>query len=235
MKIDRQFVRVLSSFALFGFVTMVMNFSLPDKGYAQEPNKTDQKRKSLFELAKEQDVEIIAHHHSEGEHSIETLAKSEAIVQGRIIKTTTILEGDSLYTTYTIETQRIIKPFVSGVPIEAYQILEKTPPEPIGAIFQLSRPGGSMTINGHQINEKVAGFDELTQGKNFIFFLCWSGDYKTYMLSGGISGVILVDDDLKILPLAKTDRVKKSNENLLGRAGTFEAFLETLKQSFIDY
>ena len=214
-KIKSRYVSILSTIILFSLVILSIGYSSINKIKAQELNDQNQKRKSLRELAKDRDVEITSLRENEAEYDLKTLAKSEAIVQGRIVKEETILDTDTLYTTYTVETYRIIKPFTSAVPLEAYQLLGKVPPEPIGSTFKITRPGGSVIVDGHRISEKIPGQNELVENKNYIFFLSWSGDYETYVLAGGISGVVLVQDDLQVKPLAKSDKVKQSNDNFL--------------------
>lgn len=221
---------VLSLLALFSFVILSIGYSSINKSKAQELNNKNQE-KSLRELAQERDVEIKANHReNEAEYDLETLAKSEGIVQGRIIKAETTLDDNLLYTTYTIETQIIIKPFVSAMPLEGYQFLGKPFPEPIGGTFKITRPGGSLQIDGHRITEKVQGQNKLIEDKNYIFFLSWSGDYQTYTLNGGISGAVLVQDDLQVIPLATREDVKKSNDILLKKVRNFGDFLEFLKK-----
>lgn len=230
-KIKNRNISVLSLFILFSFVILSIGYSSEYKSEAQESSDKNQKKKSLRELAQERDVEIVSLRESEAEYNLETLARSEGIVQGRIIKAETTLTDNLLYTTYTIETQRIIKPFTSAAPLEAYQLLDKTPPEPIGAVFKITRPGGSLLVNGHRIIEKAAGQDELVENKNYIFFLSWSGDYKTYTLNGGISGAVLVQDDLQVKPLATRDDVRKSNNNFFKKGRNIGDFLQSLKKS----
>lgn len=141
----------------------------------------------------------------------------------------TTLDGNSLYTTYTIETQRIIKQFTSNVPLEAYYLINRPLPELIGGEFNIIRHGGLLFVNGHRVREKVPGYGDLVENQNYIFFLTWSSAYKAYRLAGGVSGVVLIQDDLQIKPLATDEKVKQSNEKFLEGSKNLEDFLQNLK------
>ncbi len=220
---------IVSLLAASLFILLGLVLSTTFKSTAQEP-VSQEKRKSLREIAQDRDVELVAERHSEIEYSLETLVNSEAIIQGKIIGIETTLETDSLYTTYTIETQRAIKPFVSGLPLEAYQILNKPAPAPIKSTFKISRVGGALLVDGHRISERVAGLDELKRGDSYIFFISWSGDYQTYMLAGGISGVLRVNRDGTLVSLATDKDVREVNDSILEKNRSVENFVELQKK-----
>lgn len=41
-----------------------------------------------------------------------------------------------------------------------------------------------------------------------MFFLFWSPAYKAYVLAHGISGVVMVNDDLSLKPLASSKEIQ---------------------------
>ncbi len=231
-KLKKHYINILTLFIAFSFVILSLGYSaFSGKVGAQEsPGKNPPKRKTLRQIAQERDIDISTQRESEVEYSLEELTRSEAIIQGRIINTETTLSDDSISTTYTIETQRVVKPFTSAVPLDIYQLMNKAVPEPINNEFKITRPGGSMVVNGHRINGIRASEHQLNQNESYMFFLTWSGDLATYVLVGGISGIVLVQDDLQIIPLATSKDVKQSNEAFLKKNRSFGDFLESLKK-----
>jgi hypothetical protein len=231
-KLKKHYTNILTLFIAFPFVILSLGYSeINRKVSAQESHeKNPPKRKTLRQIAQERDIDVSTGREREAEYSLEELSTSEAIIQGRIINTETTLTDDFIYTTYTIETQRVVKPFTSGVPLDCYQLANKAVPEPINSEFKITRPGGSMVVNGHRINATRADEHQLNQNESYIFFLSWSGDFKTYTLVGGISSVVLVHDDLRIIPLATSKDVKQSNEAFLKKNRSFGDFLESLKK-----
>lgn len=79
-------------------------------------------------------------------------------------------------------------------------------------------------MNGHRASKRLKGSELLTLGKNYVLFLQWTGGY--YRLAGGMSGVVLVDDELRTKPLGahQAARLKKYDKLSL------DAFIEEVQK-----
>lgn len=180
----------------------------PRNQQSQDANST--RRKTLREVAQERDAEVIAHPHSETEISdLHYLAKSSrAIVVGRITKVEPSFteDGEFIRTFYTLDVQRVLKDTTWDGP---WRLLDSgIPPAPLATPLRFVRDGGVVEVNGHKASLKVKGYELLKEGKDYIFFLHWSSFGKVYVLAGGISGVVQVDDNLRVKPLASAEKVR---------------------------
>ncbi len=63
-------------------------------------------------------------------------------------------------------------------------------------------------MNGHRASVKARGFEAMNPGKQYVFFLFWSPNYKAYVLAGGISGVVMVNDDHSLDALASSNELR---------------------------
>lgn len=80
-------------------------------------------------------------------------------------------------------------------------------------------------VNGHRAAVKVKGYENLELGRDYIFFLFWSPDYKAYVLAGGISGAVLVNDDMSLKALASSKEVQARVRTL-----RLEALIDQINQ-----
>jgi hypothetical protein len=202
---------ILTILAVALSVTAWAMSSMRQQSRNQQPQDANgTRRKTLREVAQERDAEVIAHPHSETEISdLHDLAKSSrAIVLGRItrVEPSFTPSGEFIQTFYTLDIQRVLKDTTWDGPgplLEGW-----IPPAPLTTPLRFVRDGGVVEVNGHKASWKVKGYELLKEGKDYIFFLYWSPYSKAYVLAGGISGVVQVDDNLRVTPLASAEKVK---------------------------
>jgi hypothetical protein len=173
--------------------------------FKQPQQQKQEGRKTLRKVGEEHDVEITSDIESEAEYSsMQSLVKdANAIVLGRIIETNSSFEDDDhIITTYQLEVKRVLKEIDLNVGSEATLYT----PAPLSTPLKLVRAGGVVNVNGHRVSVKLQGHELLNEGKDYIFFLWWSPNLKAYKLAGGISGVILVENDV-CKPLASKETI----------------------------
>jgi hypothetical protein len=162
--------------------------------------QTDEtKRKTLRELARERDVELVSHSEDEVEYTdMRSLARAaEAIVVGRVTSAEAAFGGEnSIVTTYTVEVERIIKDTQLNAPLLA----DQQPPAPLTTPLKLVRSGGEVRVNGHRASHRFAG-ETLAAGDEYVLFLWWSPSSNAYYLAGGSSGAFLVGADERVSPV----------------------------------
>jgi hypothetical protein len=175
------------------------------------------KPKTLREAAQERNVEVLAQSHSETEYEdLQALAKEvNVIVLGRInaIEPSFTESGQFIVTNYEIDVKRVFKDTTAK---GAWRHLEgAAPPAPLTSPLRFIRAGGVVEVNGHRASLKVKGYNLLREKRSYIFFLNWSPNFKTYILTGGISGVVAVKGNRRIQPLASAEalRLKYGNGN----------------------
>lgn len=206
---------ILTVLAVALSVTAWAMSSMQQQSRNQQPqNANSTRRKTLREVAQERDAEVIAHPHSETEISdLHYLAKSSrAIVLGRItrVEPSFTESGEFIRTFYTLDVQRVLKDTTWDGP---WQHLDAgVPPAPLITPLRFVRDGGVVEVNGHKASLKVKGYELLKEGKDYIFFLHWSSFSKVYALAGGISGVVQVEDNLRVKPLASAEKVKLKHD-----------------------
>jgi hypothetical protein len=200
--------------AVFSVTAWVISLVQAHPGKLQTPAASSENRKrTLREVAQERDVETTADPEGEAEHTdLRALAESSrAIVLGRITKAESsfIESGEFIVTTYTLDVRRVFKDTTSE---GAWRLLpEGVPPAPLATPLKFVRWGGVVEVNGHRASLKMKGYELLKEGRDYIFFLNWSSFIKAYDLAGGISGVVRVEDDLRVTPLASSEKVKRKH------------------------
>jgi hypothetical protein len=80
--------------------------------------------------------------------------------------------------------------------------------------LKIARNGGVVLVNGHRASVRVKGFENLNPGKQYVFFLYWSRNYNAYILAGGISGAVLVNDDLTLKALGSGKDLQLQLQNM---------------------
>lgn len=159
------------------------------------------RRKTLRDIARERDVEV----EESGEElsaeydDLRSLAKgAEAIIIGRIIDKESSFDGDDhIVTTYQFDVLRVVKDTRLNAPLLSGQ----EPPAPLVSPLKLVRPGGTVLVNGHRASSKLKGSERLKPGHDFLLFLWWSPNFKTYTLAGGVSGAFLINGEQRLSPL----------------------------------
>lgn len=190
----------------------------------QDPKSIDSTRpKTLRERALERDVEFdMREGHFDSQYGdLRWLAKySDAIVLGRILEEESYFSGDYEITTkYKVDVQRIIK---DGTPEAALlaQSLGRQFPAPLTTPLRFTRFGGTVQVNGHRASMRVKGSELLKSGGTYLLFLEWTGG--NYRLADGMSGAVLVGDNLQIKPLGTNHSLKRKNYDKL----SLDAFIE---------
>ncbi len=64
-------------------------------------------------------------------------------------------------------------------------------------------------VNGHRASVKVKRYEALVPGREYVFFLFWSPNYKAYTLAGETSGAVLVNGDRSLTPLASSKEIRE--------------------------
>lgn len=187
---------------------------------AQSMAVSQAKQRQLRERALTQDIEIdgVSESHSEYSTFDELINEAQAIVYGRIVNSYSFFDesgnsnenGEVITTEYTVEVHQVLRnrPPTSAAPAE------KLAPAPLATPLKIARNGGVVLINGHRASVKVKGYENLVVGRNYIFFLFWSPDYKAYVLAGGISGAVLVNDDMSLKSLASSRQMQARVKSL---------------------
>ncbi|HET6892382.1 MAG TPA: hypothetical protein VFH31_14870 [Pyrinomonadaceae bacterium] len=196
----------------------------------QEPKNTDNARpKTLRERALAGDVEfdMLEGHFDKEYGDLRWLAKhSDAIVLGRILEEESYFSGDQNITTrYKVEVQRVIKderPEAGRLS----QSLGKSFPAPLTTPLSFTRFGGSVQVNGHRASVRVKGSELLTSNKTYVLFLQWTG--HNYHIAGGMSGVVLVQDSLRVNPLGTNPSLKRKHYERLHLEAVIEEVLKEL-------
>lgn len=171
---------------------------------AQQETTKETKHKTLRDAAAERDFDVSADTLETELTDLASVIKfSNAIVVGRITEAKSDFtgSGDFVETFYKIDNVRVVKDTTSE---GAWRHIDSSsPPSPLAAPLKLARIGGVVEKNGRRTRLKVNGVDKLKEGKTYVFFLQWSTAGKTYVLTGGTSGVFAVNEsDSSIKPLS---------------------------------
>lgn len=185
-------------------------------GSAQSPNVSQAQQKNVRDRAKQGDVEVPG---SSGHDLAYTTrahleSGSRAIVYGRIVDSKSFFDesggpvqyGELITTEYLVEVLRVLK----DTTLESMPPPGKAVPAPLITPLKIARNGGVVNVNGHRAAVKVKGFDALNTGKEYVFFVNWSADYKAYILTAGIFGVVRVNGDLSLGPVDDSSDKMKS-------------------------
>lgn len=140
-------------------------------------------------------------------------AGAHAIVYGRISDSKSfwdvsghpIEHGENITTEHTVDVHRVLKDETRNLTPES----GKPVPAPITTPLIIAHNGGVIYENGHRASVKVKEYEPLASGKECVLFLHWSSDYKAYILAGGASGVVMVNDDRSLKPLTKSEEIQE--------------------------
>jgi len=188
---------------------LIVTFVQAQSGASQTKDVSRSQQKTLRDLAKERDVELSTSDEFETELTdLRSSAQSSStIVVGRIAeaKTSFTESGEFIVTNYLVQIQRVLK----DMPSSDATLLGKAPAPPLTDTLTITRLGGDVRVNGNRASIKVKGHESLKAGGAYVFFLNWSSDHKSYILTGGISGVVLVKDNLRVEPLASAETIAR--------------------------
>lgn len=206
---------------LFLFVSTVFLLAMPPAGTSltilltrpgvSAPPAIQSEQKTLREIAKGRDVVRESKPMPQFSTFDELIGLSHAVVYGRITGSMSYLnesdhpleDGDYITTEFTVEVNRVLKDTRLNSPLDPGQ----AKPVPLATPLKIARNGGVIRVNGHRAEVKVKGYEYLKPGRDYVFFLFWSTDYKSYILAGDMSGVIIVADDLSLKPLASSEEI----------------------------
>lgn len=202
----------------------------PRQGDARPPDVSQAKQKKLREIALERDVEVehVSEPHS-GYTTLESLrTDAAAIVYGRLVDSKSFFDesghpveyGELITTEYTVDVLRVLRdttPDIAPAPGRAA-------PAPLATPLKIARNGGVVYVNGHRAAVKVRGYESLNQGRQYVFFLSWSPDYKAYLLAGGINGAVMVNDDGSLKPLGSSKEIRSELRGM-----DLESFINRVK------
>jgi hypothetical protein len=184
------------------------------QGTATLANAGQTRPKKLREIAMERDIEVEGVSESHGEYAtFESLRKeARAIVYGRILTATSFFDesgapierGENITTEYTVDVLRVLK----DATLDVIPSPDRPVAVPLRTPLKIARNGGVVSLNGHRASVKVKGFEDLNPGKQYVFFLYWSRSYNAYILAGGISGAVMVNDDLTLKPLGSAKEIQ---------------------------
>ena len=177
--------------------------------------------KSLKQRAHERDVEVESTAESDlAAATLPVLAKgSSAIIVGKIKNAksffdesgnSTLEYGDIITTEYDIEVLRVLK----NTTLERMPPTGMLGPAPVITPVKIARNGGVVQVNGHKAAVNVKGYEALVPGREYVFFLNWSPDYKAYVFSYGIFSAIAVDEKKSLKPLANNEEFRSSFSKL---------------------
>lgn len=162
--------------------------------------QTDEaKRKTLRDIARERDVELVTYSEADAEYDdLRSLARAaEAIVVGRVTSAEAAFSSDDfITTTYSVEVERIIKDTQLKAPLKA----DQPQPAALASPLKLVRLGGEVRVNGHRASHRFQG-ETLAAGDEYVLFLWWGPNSNAYYLAGGSSGAFRVGADGRVNPL----------------------------------
>lgn len=183
------------------------------QGAAKSRDVKQTKQEKLREIAMKRDVEVQGPSGCDlGDTSLANLkSESGAIVYGRITGSSSFFDesspseaGDYITTEYTVEVLRVLK----DTTLESMPPPHKAPPVPLTTPLKIARNGGVVNVNGHCATVKVKDYEDLGPGKEYVFFLNWSPDYRAYKLTNCIFGAIMVNEDLSLRSLGSSKEFK---------------------------
>lgn len=177
--------------------------------------------KSLKERALERDVEVESTFESDlPTATLPVLTRgSSAIIVGKIKDAKSFFDesghptleyGDIITTEYEIEVLRVLK----NTTLERMPPAGMLGPAPVTTPLKIARHGGVVQVNGHKAAVKIKGYEALVPGREYVFFLNWSPDYKAYIFSYGIFSVVAVDEKKSLRPLASNEELRSSLSKL---------------------
>jgi hypothetical protein len=173
------------------------------------------KQKTLRDVGKERDVEVsVPNLEFNSEYNnLSSLAKqSDAILIGRITTEESSFSesGNFINTYYTVDVSRVLRDNTANLTLSP----GNERPQPLVSPVRFVRSGGEVKVNGHRVVAKLKGSELLKAGKQYVLFLKWSPDFKSYLLMGGSSGAFLVQNDNHIKALGFELGQKKDGADL---------------------
>lgn len=172
-----------------------------------------QKPKTLRERAKERDVEVEGGGDQLSDIDLGSLkSESHAIVYGRILNSRSFFEdshfeiesGENIVTEYEFQIARVLKDTTT----EVIPLAPKPAPALLISPLRIARNGGVVSVNGHRASVKVKGFEAIESGKSYVMFLNWSPDYRAYVPTAGIFGVVAVNADRSLRSLSSSNSLQ---------------------------
>lgn len=171
--------------------------------------------KSLKERALERDVEVESTSESDvAAATLPVLIKgSSAIIVGKIKNAKSFFDesghptleyGDIITTEYDIEVLRVLK----NTTLERMPPAGMLGPAPVTTPLKIARNGGVVQVNGHKAAVKIKGYEALVPGREYVFFVNWSPDYKAYIFSYGIFSAVAIDEKKSLRPLANDEELR---------------------------
>lgn len=177
--------------------------------------------KSLKERAIERDVEVEST--SESDLAAATLPVltrgSSAIIVGKVKDAKSFFDesghpaleyGDIITTEYDVDVLRVLK----NTTLERMPPVGMVGPAPVTTPLKIARNGGVVQVNGHKAAVKIKGYEALVPGREYVFFLNWSPDYKAYVFSYGISSAVAIDEKKSLRSLANNEELRSSFSKL---------------------
>jgi len=192
--------------------------------------ENQQKPKTLRERARERDVEVDGGGDELADIDLGSLkSESRAIVYGRVLNSRSFFEespfeiesGENITTEYEFQITRVLKDTTTEVIPSA----PKPAPALLISPLKIARNGGVVLVNGHRASVRVKGFEAIESGKSYVMFLNWSPDYRAYVPTAGILGVVAVNADRSLRSLSSSNSLQTHFNKL-----NLEAFLSELER-----
>lgn len=210
----------IAGLVLFAIGFDVAIFSGPVMSQQGSLKREQAKSQKLREIAMKRDVEVEV---SSGcdftDISLEELMQhSRAIIYGRIIDSRSYFDesgdsmdvGEVITTEYTVEVLQVVRDRT----LESMPPQHKSAPAPLVTPLRIARNGGVVVVNGHKASVKVKGYEELSAGNRYLFFLNWSPSYKAYNLTACIFGAVFVDEHFSLKPLGSSKKLERELRDL---------------------
>jgi len=212
----QRFLRSIPPLALLVLAVAASALLLAQRhGSAQSPTAAKVRQKNLRDIAKERDVVWSGGSHPVTEYSTfeELVGQAKAVVYGRIVDSRSLWDesghpvehGENITTEYTVEVLRVVRDKTRSDATAPGALS----PAPLTTPLKIARDGGIVYENGHRAEVKYKGYESLKPGKPYVFFLFWSKDYKAYVMAGGLSGAVMVEDDRSLKPLASSEDIRE--------------------------
>ena len=204
------------TFSSFAFLLTVWAISLvrAENSRRNKGPASSYQAKTLRQRAEQGDTqEDVREGHFNREYGdLRWLAKhSDVIVLGRIFQEGSYFSTDNeIQTKYQVEVVRVVKDGTSESN-SLWRSLGKQAATPLRTPLLVYRFGGSVRLNGHVVSQRLKGSELLGPGNTYVLFLQWTG--TNYHLAGGMSGAVLVDNNLRTRPLGTTERTKLQRYN----------------------
>lgn len=211
-------LRLITPLTLTGLTVIALAVgSMQQRGAAKPPVVSQSGQKTLKEMAKERDVVRESSALPQFTTFEELVSIPHAVVYGRITHTESFFshsddpleDGDYITTEYTVEVSRVLKATRLNVPLSPGQ----PEPAPLATPLKISRNGGVVSVNGRRAEVRVKGYESLKQGQDYVFFLFWSKDYKSYILAGDMSGAVIVNSEQSLRSLASSEEIRERIQN----------------------